>query len=146
MSHSFHKIWLHAIWATHKREKLMHPSIRSQIFDHIREYCLENDIFIREINGIADHVHILISLPPKQAPATVINLIKGESSNWINKENLLKAKFSWQDGYSIFSVSESHVPKVSRYIQNQEKHHQKLTYAEEVSRFLKAYNIGEVTP
>jgi putative transposase len=146
MSHSFYKIWLHAIWATHKREKLLNPSIRSQIFDHIREYCAANDIFIKEINGISDHVHILMNLPPKQAPAAAINLIKGESSNWINKENLLKAKFSWQEGYSIFSISKSHVPRVRRYIQNQERHHRKLSYTEEVGKFLHAYNIGEITP
>ncbi|MBU4445776.1 MAG: IS200/IS605 family transposase [Candidatus Marinimicrobia bacterium] len=146
MSHTYYKIWLHAIWATHKREKLIHPSIRSQIFDHIRGYCSENEVFIRIINGISDHVHILMSLPPKLAPATAINLIKGESSNWINKENLLKVKFSWQEGYSIFSVSESHVLKVVKYIKGQEKHHRKMTFEEEIEKFLKAYNIGEVTP
>ncbi len=92
-------------------------------------------------NGVADHLHCLVGLPPTLAPAKVVNLLKGESSNWINKNNFLNEKFAWQEGYSVFSVSATGVPKVREYIRNQEKHHKKLSYKEEVERFLKAYGI-----
>lgn len=93
------------------------------------------------VNGDIDHLHLLISLTPSQAPAKVANLLKGESSNWINRNQFIRSKFSWQRGYSVFSVSESQVAKVRKYIKNQEEHHRKKSYLEEVSEFLKLYHL-----
>ncbi len=141
VSHSYHKIWLHFIWATKDRQRLMHKEFRSELFLHIKQYAGENDIYLDTINGIADHLHCLVGLHPTLSPAKVVNLLKGESSNWINKNNFLSRKFTWQEGYSVFSVGATRVPKVREYIRNQEKHHRKLTYQEEVERFLKVYGI-----
>jgi len=68
-------------------------------------------------------------------------MIKGESSNWINKNDFISDKFAWQNGFSVFSVSESIVPKVREYIKNQEEHHKKMTYEEEVKKLLKVHGI-----
>jgi len=141
MSHSYHKIWLHFIWATKDWQRLMKKEIRAKIFSHIKAYAGENDIYLDTINGVADYLHCLVGLRPALSPAKVVNLLKGESSNWINKNNFLSMKFVWQDGYSVFSVSATQVPKVREYIRDQEKHHIKLTYQEEVERFLTAYGI-----
>jgi len=69
----------------------------------------------------------------------IANLLKGESSNWINQNDFLKIKFAWQNGYGVFSVSESQLDKVRKYILNQENHHRKMTYLEEVDKFVKVY-------
>ena len=78
-------------------------------------------------------------MKPSQSPAQIANLIKGESSNWINQNDFIKIKFSWQNGYGVFSVSDSQLNKIRSYILNQENHHQKMTYLEEVDKFVKAY-------
>ena len=141
MSHSYHKIWLHFIWATKDRQKLMKKELRAKLFSHIKAYAGENDIYLDSINGVADHLHCLVGLHPALAPARVVNLLIGESSNWINKNNFLSMKFAWQDGYSVFSVSATQIPKVREYIRDQEQHHIRLTYQEEVERFLTGYGI-----
>ncbi|MCH7852050.1 MAG: IS200/IS605 family transposase, partial [Candidatus Marinimicrobia bacterium] len=123
------------------RQGLMKKEFRTRLFSHIKAYAEENDIHLDSINGVSDHLHCFIGLQPAQSPAKVVNLLKGESSNWINKNDFLNVKLSWQDGYGVFSVSATQVPKVREYIRNQEKHHIKLSYQEEVERFLKAYGI-----
>ena len=143
MSHSYHKIWLIIFWATKDRQQLMKKELRAKLFSHIKAYAGENDIHLDTINGVADHLHCLVGLNPALSPARVVNLLKGESSNWINKNNFLSIKFAWQDGYSVFSVSATQVPKVREYIREQEQHHIRLTYQEEVERFLTAYAIQD---
>jgi REP element-mobilizing transposase RayT len=91
------------------------------------------------INGWTDHIHCLISLGREQSISKVAQLIKGESSNWINKNNLTKSKFIWQDDYWAVSVSESHLLSVRDYIKNQEEHHKKVTFNDEIEMFMKKY-------
>lgn len=90
-----------------------------------------------------DRIHLLIGLKPKQSPAEIANLLKGESSNWINKSNFIPGKFAWQNGYAVFSVSESQVKKVRQYIIRQEEHHNKNTFQEEVNIILNHYGIKD---
>jgi putative transposase len=141
MAQTFHQIWLHYVWSTKNCENLIVPKLRSELIFHIKEYGQQNDIYVDSVNGILDHIHLLIEMKPSQSPAQIANLIKGESSNWINQNNFLKVKFAWQNGYGVFSVSESQVKKVRNYILNQENHHQKVTYLQEVDKFVKAYGI-----
>lgn len=129
---AFVKIWIHAVWTTKDRKEFLIKEVRQKLFDHIREYAKEKDIYIDFINGYINHVHCLISLNPNQNLSEVINLIKGESSHWINKNQLTEEKFAWQNKYYAASVSESHVDRVREYIKNQEAHHQKQTLQEEV--------------
>jgi REP element-mobilizing transposase RayT len=88
------------------------------------------------INGYVDHVHGLISLGTDQTIEKLMQLIKGESSFWINKNNLCPTKFGWQDEYFVVSVSDSLVDKVREYIRKQEAHHRQQTFAEEFEGFL----------
>ena len=91
---------------------------------------------------MSDHIHLLISLGREQSISTVVMLIKGESSHWVNKEKLLKCKFEWQDEYIAISVSESLVEKVFDYIKNQDEHHKVKSFEEEYNLFVKKYNFG----
>jgi REP element-mobilizing transposase RayT len=141
MSHTYHKIWLHYIWATKYRKPLITKNLKIKLNGHIKKNAKDNDIYIDTVNGIVDHIHLLVGLYPSQCPSYIANMIKGESSNWINKNDFIKQKFAWQGGYSVFSVSESNVQKVREYIMNQEEHHKKMTYEEEIEKFLKVYGI-----
>ena len=89
----------------------------------------------------ADHVHTLIDLPTNLAIEEVLKLFKGESSHWINEQNLVPGKFAWQRGYGAFSVSQSGVDEVCAYIARQEEHHRKLSFVDELKLFVKRYGL-----
>ena len=135
------KMWIHLVWATKKREPVLGKSIQVKIFSHIKENANAKNIHIDFINGHVDHIHILISLNPDQTLANIIQLIKGESSYWINKNKLTPQKFEWQDDYFAVSVSESGVNKVREYIKQQEEHHMKKTFQQEYDEFMKIYGF-----
>ena len=137
---SFLKIWIHLVFSTKNREPFLTKDIRYKVHQHIIENCKEKDIFIIAVNGYTDHLHCLISLGKEQSIAKIAQLIKGESSFWINKNEICKTKFSWQDDYFAVSVSESQVGTVKKYIQNQEAHHSKSTFNNEIDEFMKKYN------
>lgn len=130
------KVWLHFVWATKNREAYLTDDIRLKVFQHLRENAREKGIFIDFINGYVDHVHCLISLGTDQTIEKIMQLLKGESSFWINKNNLCQSKFGWQDEYFVVSVSESVIDKVRDYIGNQEEHHRKQTFQDEFEGFL----------
>ena len=137
------KVWVHLVWATKKRApSLNKKDIRQKVYDHIKENAKAKNIYVDFINGYIDHIHILISLSAEQTIANVVQLIKGESSYWINKNKLTPQKFEWQDDYFAVSVSESGVNKVRDYIKNQEEHHQKKTFQEEYNEFMDKYGFA----
>jgi len=123
---AFIKVYIHFIWSTKNREPFLDsPELRKKVWEHIKENAKEKGIFIDKINGYQEHCHCLISLGIEQTMSKIIQLIKGESSYWINKHKLCKQKFESQDEYFAVSVSESMVDKVRGYIKNQEEHHKK---------------------
>lgn len=141
---SFVNIWVHSVFATKYREPLLPASIRYDVQKHIMSNCKEKEIYLQAINGYTEHMHCLISLGKDQAISKVMQLIKGESSNWINKNNLIPQQFSWQDDYYAVSVSESKVQDVIRYIKNQETHHAKKTFDQEVDEFMIKYGWAKL--
>jgi REP element-mobilizing transposase RayT len=124
-SMSYVKIWIHAVWATKNREPFLSKQLRRELFPHIIEYAKTKNIYITCMNGYTDHVHCLFAVHPEQNIAKIIKLMKGESSFWINRNQLCSSRFEWQNEYSAFSVSESKLSKIKNYIRNQEKHHMK---------------------
>ncbi|MBL7075118.1 transposase [candidate division KSB1 bacterium] len=143
MSHSLTKLWVHAIWGTKDRIPLLKDPFRSKIIHHIQDKLEELDCGVRIINGTADHFHALFLLCNDKSLAEVMKMIKGESSHWINQQDIISRKFAWQVGYGGFSVSESMVKQVEDYIRKQEEHHRKMTFQEEYDRFLKQYGLSE---
>lgn len=137
----FIKIWVHLVWATKNRKPLLTSDIRQKIFTHIRENAKTKNIHTDFINGHVDHVHCLIALNQEQTIAKVVQMLKGESSFWINKTGLCKEKFEWQDEYFAVSVSDSGVDKVRTYIKNQEAHHTKKTFQQEYDEFMEKFGF-----
>lgn len=130
------------MWSTKERIPFLKSEIRGKVFNHIVNISSEKGYFIDSINGFSDHVHILMSLHPKYSISEAVNSIKGESSHWINSERLTRTHFSWQDGYSVFSVSESVAGKVREYINNQERHHAKQSFSDELRKLLELHKVG----
>lgn len=142
MSHSLTKLWIHGIFGTKNRKPLLHTDIMKDVHIHLQEQLEEMGCEVRIINGTGNHVHQLFILSKEYSIAQVMKSIKGETSHWINQEDLVQSKFSWQVGYGAFSVSESQVRKVQRYIKNQEEHHRKMTFKEEYEKFMKLHNLA----
>ena len=138
---SFVKIWVHAVWSTKNREPFLNNSIRQDVFEHIHQNALSKEIYMEIVGGYVEHVHCLFRLKNDQTISKVVQLIKGESSFWINKQNLIKSKFHWQDEYFAVSVSESGIKSLKKYISTQEEHHKKKSYQEEYQEFMQKYNF-----
>lgn len=141
MPHSFNKIWIHAVWSTKKRLPFIHSNVESKIYPFISEQFREQGCPVRIINGMPDHIHCLFLLNPQKTIAEVIKQIKGSSSHFVNQNNFIPEKFSWQKGYAAYSVSESGVGKVFEYIKNQKHRHQKKSFQEEYDDFIKLYAL-----
>ena len=138
---SYIRIWIHIVFSTKRREKLLSPELKEQIISHILENARIKGIFIDCINGSADHLHVLISLGFEQSISKIIQLIKGESSFWVNQAKITRSRFEWADEYFAVSVSESQVEAVRTYINNQEEHHRKKCFSEEVEEFIRKYGF-----
>lgn len=134
---SFVKVYIHFVWSTKNREPFLETKeIRDKVWFHIKDNAQKKGIFIDFVNGYSQHCHCLVSLGIDQTIQKTIQLIKGESSFWINKEGLTKSKFEWQDEYYAVSVSESMIEKVRNYIKNQELHHSTHSYDDEIDNLI----------
>ena len=130
------RVWIYLIWSTKNRQPFLEKEIRSRVLDHIKENAAKKDIHVDAIGGYLDYVHVLISLGTGQTIFKIMQLLKGESSHWVNKNSLIRSKFEWQDDYFAASVSESGVEEVRRYIQRQVDHHQKNSFIKEYEEFV----------
>ncbi|MBZ9729676.1 IS200/IS605 family transposase [Salegentibacter sp. JZCK2] len=138
---SWVRIWIHVVFSTKNRTPFLQTKeIRNKLFQHIRQNAREKGIWLDCINGYKDHAHCLLTLGKDQQLSKVVQLIKGESSYWINKNELISHKFMWQDDYWAVGVSETHLQAVRNYIYNQENHHKSMNFKEEVSEFMRKYD------
>ncbi|MBI3004444.1 MAG: IS200/IS605 family transposase [Ignavibacteriales bacterium] len=138
---SYVRVWIHSVWGTKNREPFLSKEIRPKVIDHIRENAKKKQIYIDKLNGYTDHLHCLFGLNADTAISKTLQLIKGESAFWVNKERVTPMRFEWADEYYAVSVSEADLDSVRSYIDNQEQHHRKGTFAEEVSELLKSYKF-----
>jgi putative transposase len=136
------KTYIHFVWSTKNRVPFLDTKeLRQKVWHHIKENGKDKGIFVDFVNGYSDHCHCLISLGADQTIQKTMQLIKGESSFWINKNKLCIDKFEWQDEYFAVSVSESMIDKVRNYIKTQEEHHSKQTFQEEYDEFMVKYQF-----
>ena len=138
---SFIKIYVHYVWSTKNRHPFLTDDIRSNVFQHIKDNARIKNIFIDFINGYTDHIHCLIFLNDDLSIGKIAQLIKGESSHWINKNKLTAAKFEWQDEYLAIGVGDDKIQDVRNYLANQEEHHKKVTFQQEYEQFIKRYGF-----
>ena len=141
MANTYTQIHLHIIFAVKNRESLIKKSWKDRLFRYMTGIVQENGHKMLQINGMPDHVHLLIGLRPTQSLSALMKGLKGKSSLWINREGLSKYHFSWQQGYGAFSCSKTHLPRVIRYIQNQDTHHRQKSFREEYIEFLEAFEL-----
>ena len=138
----FIKIYIHFVWSTKNRYPFLStPDLRKSMWKHIRKNAKKKGIFIDFVNGYQEHCHCLVSLGDNQTIRQIMQLIKGESSHWINKEGLLKEQFEWQDEYFAVSVSESNIARLRNYIKNQEDHHSQKTWEVEYNELIDKFGF-----
>ena len=142
--HSYSKVWLHLIWSTHNKEKVLLKDVRKQVSNFLYTYAEEKEIYMKTNYVNAEHVHTLVDLPTTLSIDECLKLLKGSSSHYINDNQLVNNKFRWARGYGAFSVSESLLKKVVGYINNQEEHHRAKSFTEEYELFMKKYGIKYV--
>jgi len=138
---SYVSIYIHLVWSTKYREKIITNELKPLLIEHIKSNAKEKGIFIDRINCVADHIHLIVSLTANQSISKIVQLIKGESSYWVNKNKLINRKFEWQDDYFAISISKSVLEKVRKYVENQEEHHRVKSFAEEFEQFIKNYDF-----
>ncbi|MEY4432829.1 MAG: hypothetical protein RLZZ44_959 [Bacteroidota bacterium] len=142
MSNTYTQIHIQFVFAVKFRNGLIHSSFKQELYQYISGIIKANNHKLLAINGMPDHLHILVGLRPSQSVSDLIQNIKSNSSKWINEKKFLKVKFEWQEGYGAFSYSKSHVQNVIRYIQNQEEKHKIKSFNEEYLDFLNAFEIN----
>ena len=139
--HSYSRVWLHLVWATIERRPLLTKPTAVKLSAYLHDYSKEKQIYMKLNFVNPDYVHALIDLPTNLCIEDMMQLFKGSSSHWVNEQNLVVGKFGWGRGYGVFSVSESGVAEVCAYIANQEEHHRKRDFAEELKLFVERYGL-----
>jgi REP element-mobilizing transposase RayT len=141
MPHSLTKLTIHIIFSTKNREPWLAPALRPRLFAYMKATIERSNGHTLAINGMAEHVHILMIIPPDRAVSELVRLVKSNSSRWIHEEFPTLGSFAWQSGFSAFSVSESQIAAVRKYIGSQEEHHRKKSYLEELQGFFSKHGI-----
>lgn len=141
MPNTYTQIHIQFVFAVKFRHGLISSSWKDELYQYITGIVQNNKHKLICINGMPDHIHILIGVRPHQSISDLMQDVKGGSSKWINEKKFLKGKFEWQQGYGAFSYSKSHVKDVVHYIQNQEQHHQKKTFLQEYVEFLENFEV-----
>ncbi|TAN10854.1 MAG: IS200/IS605 family transposase [Chitinophagaceae bacterium] len=142
MADSYTQLHIQFVFAVKYRKAMIHSVWKDRLHQYITGIFQHNGHKMLQINSMPDHIHILVGLRPHQAISALIQNVKTESSKWIKRQDFGCPFFTWQEGYGAFSYSKSHVPRVIRYIQNQEEHHKKKTFLQEYVQFLKAFEIA----
>lgn len=138
---AFTQLYVHLVFTVKYRERLLTKGMRVELFKYISGIISNRKHKVIIINGMQDHIHILIGLNPNDKISDFVACIKRESSSFINEKKFFRGKFHWQDGYGAFSYSRSQLDVVYNYIANQEVHHKKRTFREEYVGLLKKYEI-----
>lgn len=141
MANTYSQCFYHIVFSTKERVKFISPDIEQRVWAYIGGILKNHDMTAIIVGGIEDHIHVLVLAKPSMAPSQIAKLIKGESSKWIHIEFPHLAKFSWQDGYAVFTVNKSIVPSVVDYIKRQREHHSSKTFEIEYRELLERHEI-----
>jgi putative transposase len=138
MSHTYTQNIIHVVFSTKDRQSSLSRDFRPRLWAYAAGVCKNLGITVHAVGGMSDHIHLLIQVPPAMPVAKAVLAIKSNSSRWANAQG---HKFAWQQGYGAFSVSNSVMPAVVRYVQNQETHHRKMNFDSEFVALLKKHGI-----
>jgi len=142
MAQSLSRLWTHLIFSTKDRHPFLRDKgLRHEMHAYLAEMLRIHDCQTLIVGGVEDHTHSLFALSRTHSIASVVKEVKRTSSGWIKTASRKLSKFHWQAGYASFSVSQSNLTQVIRYIENQEEHHKRMTFQDEYRAFLNAYGI-----
>ena len=141
MANTYSQIYIHIVFAVKGRQNLIRAEIREELHKYITGIVTNRDQKLLSIFCMPDHTHLLIGLKPSISISDLVRDIKAGSSKFINDNKLIKGRFSWQEGFGVFSYSRSQIDTVIKYIQNQEKHHHKKSFKEEYVELLKKFEV-----
>ena len=142
MAQSLSRLWTHLIFSTKDRYPFLADRvIRAEMHSYLAEMLRKHDCETRIVGGVEDHIHALFALSRKHPIGSVVKEVKRTSSGWIKQTSRRFSRFYWQGGYAAFSVSQSNLDRVTRYIENQEEHHKRITFQDEYRAFLKAHMV-----
>ena len=139
--HSYSRCWIHLVWATLDREKVLNKEVARALSRHLADYTKMKNVYMKINHVNPDHVHALIDLPTGLSIENVVQLLKGSSSHWLNANRLATGRFAWGRGYGAFSVSQSNLEQVVAYIEGQQKHHRVRSFAEEFRQFARRHGL-----
>jgi REP-associated tyrosine transposase len=142
LANTFSQIYIQTVFAVSNRQSLIKPEFKEDLYKYVSGIVSNQGQKLIAINGVADHVHILIGLRPAMALADLVQEIKADSTNFINKNRWVRGRFNWQEGYGAFSYGHSRLDTIIRYIQNQEKHHKRRSFKNEYLTLLRKFDIA----
>ena len=141
MANTYTQIYIHIIFSTRARAKLIHSSFREELFKYISGIIKRKGQTPLAVNGTSDHIHIFVGIKPDKSVSDLVRDIKHFSTNFVKDKKLTRTKFLWQEGYAAFSYSHSQINSVIKYIINQEKHHKTKLFTEEYTEFMKKFKV-----
>jgi putative transposase len=142
MANTYTQIHIQFVFAVKYRTATIHSSWKDELYKYITGIIQHHKHKLIAINGMADHIHILIGMRPTQSISDLMQDVKASSSKWINEKQLAQGRFEWQEGYGAFSYGKSQVRDVVGYINNQEQHHKIKTFKEEYVDFLQKFEVA----
>jgi Transposase and inactivated derivatives len=141
MANTYTQIHIHVVFAVQNRASLINKDWKDSLYKYIIVIIQKRGHKVLAIGGMTDHVHILFGFRPTQSLSSMIQEVKRDTSEWINKSKFVMKKFAWQEGYGAFSYSKSQIPNVAKYIENQEMHHARKSFLEEYRKILNDFTI-----
>ena len=142
MANTFSQIYIQTVFAVSDRLSLIRPEFKEELYQYITGIVRNDGHKLIAINGMPDHVHILIGLKPVMALSDLVRDIKANSSNFINDNKWVRGKFSWQEGYGAFSYGLSQLDTIISYIRNQEWHHSRRSFRDEHLTLLRKFDVA----
>lgn len=142
MANTYTQIHIQTVFAVQNRQSLIGSEWNDDLYRYITSIIQNNDHKLLQINGMPDHIHILFGMRPIQSLSDLMKQVKQDSSKWINQNGIASGTFSWQQGYGAFSYSKSQLPRVIKYIQNQQEHHKMKTFREEYLALLETHDVN----
>jgi putative transposase len=141
MPNTYTQIYIQSVFTVQNRLSLIMPQWKDELYKYITGIVQNNNHKLIAINGMPDHIHLFIGMKPNQSLSDLMQDVKGDSSKWIHRKGFVKGLFEWQAGFGGFSYSVSQIDSVVKYIENQEKHHERITFIQEYLNFLEEYRI-----
>jgi len=141
MANTFSQIYIQTVFAVSGRLSLITSDFKEELHKYITGIVRKKNQKLISINGMTDHLHVLIGLRPAMALSNLVRDMKSDSSDWVNRKKLARGKFAWQEGFGAFSYGHSQLDTIIRYIQNQEKHHRRRSFKTEYLTLLRKFEI-----